>query len=112
MRWRFAAATFFAAWAGAAHALDQQSQRLADRYLAILGTNPSQEIAFQRLWKIYADSSETEALLEICRQRASENPVLYARVLQRIGREEDAKLILRESAERANNVVAAQRNAR
>ena len=108
MRWRFAAATFFAAWGGAAHALDQQSQRLADRYLAILGTNPSQEIAFQRLWKIYADSSETEALLAICRQRASENPVLYARVLQRIGREEDAKLILSETAERANNVVAAQ----
>ena len=35
-------------------ALDAQSQKLADRYLAILTANPMQQTAFDRLWKIHS----------------------------------------------------------
>ena len=91
----------------AAWGLDPESRRLADRYRAILGANPVQQTAFDRLWKIHADAGETEALLAECRERAAENPVLYARVLQRGGQESEAKRILREVAG-SGNVAAAE----
>jgi thioredoxin-like negative regulator of GroEL len=78
--------------------LDAESQRLAGRYLSILDSKPLQQIAFDRLWKIYADAGETEALVDACRKRAVENPLLYARVLQRAGRQAEAKRVLGEGA--------------
>jgi thioredoxin-like negative regulator of GroEL len=88
--------------ADAAWGLDAESQRLADRYLKILGGNPLQQIAFERLWNIHADAGETETLVAECRKRAVENPVLFARVLQRAGRIREAKSVLAEAAGSGN----------
>jgi tetratricopeptide (TPR) repeat protein len=83
---------------GAAWALDAQSQRLADRYLTILISNPMQQTAFDRLWKIHSEAGEIEALVAACQQKATQAPVLYARVLQRSGRAAEAKRVLGEAA--------------
>jgi tetratricopeptide (TPR) repeat protein len=71
---------------------------LADRYLAILTANPMQQTVFDRLWKIHSEAGEIDALIAVCRQRAAEAPVLYARVLQRAGRTVEAKTVLAEAA--------------
>lgn len=92
---------------GAAWALDVQSQKLADRYLAILITNPMQQTAFDRLWKIYAEAGEVEALVAACHQKADQAPVLYARVLERAGRSAEAKSVLEEAA-RSGSIPAAE----
>jgi predicted Zn-dependent protease len=107
MKRRLSALALCLVLAEAAWGLDAESQRLAVRYLAILGANPLQQTAFDRLWKIHADAGETEALLAICRERAAENPVLYARVLQRAGQEAEAKWVLGEVAG-SGNVAAAE----
>ena len=82
--------------------LDSESRRLADRYLSILESKPLQQVAFDRLWKIHADAGETEALVDACRKRAVENPLLYARVLQRAGQLAEAKRVLDEAAGSGN----------
>ena len=107
MKRRVSALALCLVLAGAAWGLDAEPRRLADRYLAILRANPAQQTAFERLWKIHADAGETEALLAACREGASENPVLYARLLQRDGREAEAKRVLREVAG-SGNVAAAE----
>ena len=107
MKRRLSALALCLVLADAAWGLDAESQRLAVRYLAILGANPVQQTAFDRLWKIHADAGETEALLAACRERAAENPVLYARVLQRAGQEAEAKRVLGEVAG-SGNVAAAE----
>ncbi len=106
MKWRVFALALCLVLADAARGLDAEPRRLADRYLAILRANPVQQTAFDRLWKIHADAGETDALLAACRERASENPVLYARVLQRDGQEAEAKRVLREVAGPANVAAA------
>ena len=83
---------------GVALGLDAQSQKLADRYLAILTANPMQQTAFDRLWKIHSEAGEIDALIAVCQQRAAEAPVLYARVLQRAGRTVEVKKVLAEAA--------------
>ncbi len=107
MKWRLFALALCLVLAGAAWGLDAESRRLADRYRAILNANPVQQTAFDRLWKIHADASETEALLAACKEQATKNPVLYARVLQRDGQEAEAKRVLREVAG-PGNVAAAE----
>jgi thioredoxin-like negative regulator of GroEL len=107
MKRRLSALALCLVLADPAWGLDAESQRLAVRYLAILGANPMQQTAFDRLWKIHADAGETEALLAACRERAAENPVLYARVLQRAGQEAEAKRVLGEVA-RSGNVAASE----
>ncbi len=102
MKWRVFALALSLVLADAARGLDAESRRLADRYMAILRSNPVQQTAFDRLWKIHADAGETDALLAACRERASENPVFYARVLLRDGQEAEAKRVLREVAGPAN----------
>ena len=107
MKRRLSALALCLVLADPAWGLDAESQRLAVRYLAILGANPMQQTAFDRLWKIHADAGETEALLAACRKRAAENPVLYARVLQRAGQEAEAKRVLGEVAG-SGNVAASE----
>ena len=107
MKRRLSALALCLVLADPAWGLDAESQRLAVRYLAILGTNPMQQTAFDRLWKIHGDAGETEALLAACRERAAENPVLYARVLHRDGQESEAKRVLRKVAG-SGNVAAAE----
>ncbi|HEY5743659.1 MAG TPA: tetratricopeptide repeat protein, partial [Terrimicrobiaceae bacterium] len=86
--------------------LDAEKQRLADRYLAILMANPMQETAFDRLWKIHAETGQIEALISACEQRKAEAPVLYARVLQRANRSAEAQVVLGEVANTGNAVAA------
>lgn len=74
--------------------LDDASQKLADRYVAILSANPSQTVAFDRLWKIYADAGETSQLFEQARAWARERPALAARLLQKGGQVAEARAIL------------------
>lgn len=92
---------------GAAWALDVQSQKLADRYLAILIANPMQQTAFDRLWKIHAEAGEVDALVAACEQQAGQAPVLYARVLERAGRSAEAKSVLEEAA-RSGSIPATE----
>jgi predicted Zn-dependent protease len=106
MRWRLFAVGIWLALADAGWALDAQSKRLAERYLSILASNPMQQTAFDRLWKIHADAGETEALLASCRERAAENPLLYARILQRAGQHAEAKRVLSETAGSGNAAAA------
>ncbi len=89
----------------AAWGLDAQSQKLADRYLGILVANPMQQTAFERLWKIHAEAGEIEALVAACREKGTQAPVLYARVLQRAGHIAEAKRVLGEAA-RSGNISA------
>ena len=98
MRWRFLPLGLWLCLSGIALGLDAQSQKLADRYLAILTANPMQQTAFDRLWKIHSEGGEIDALIAVCQQRAAEAPVLYARVLQRAGRTGEAKKVLAEAA--------------
>src|SRR4030095_11821583 len=107
MKRRLSALALCLLLAEAAWGLDAESQRLAVRYLAILGANPLQQTAFDRLWEIHADAGETEALLAICRESAAEHPVVYARVLRRAGQEAEAKWVLGEVAG-SGNVAAAE----
>ncbi len=86
----------------AAWGLDAESQKLADRYLAILVANPMQQTAFDRLWKIHAEAGEIEALVAACREKGTQAPVLYARVLQRAGHIAEAKRVLGEAAQSGN----------
>ncbi len=88
--------------ADVAWGLDAESQRLAERYLTLLRGNPMHQIAFDRLWKIHADAGETDALVAMCSKQAADNPVLYARVLQRVDRAAEAKRVLSEAAENGN----------
>jgi len=92
-------------WAGVAFlfatqawGLDDASQKLADRYFAVLAGNPGQSIAFDRLWKIYADAGETPQLLTQARSWAAEHPVLAARLLQKGGQAAEARTILEPRA--------------
>jgi tetratricopeptide (TPR) repeat protein len=98
MRGRFLPLGLWLCLSGIALGLDAQSQKLADRYLAILTANPMQQTAFDRLWKIHSEGGEIDALIAVCQQRAAEAPVLYARVLQRAGRTGEAKKVLAEAA--------------
>jgi thioredoxin-like negative regulator of GroEL len=106
MTWRLFALGLWFVLADAGWGLDAESQRLAERYLSILASNPVQRTAFDRLWKIYADAGETEALLALCRGRAAENPLLYARLLQRAGQQTEAKRVLGEVAGSGNAAAA------
>jgi thioredoxin-like negative regulator of GroEL len=90
---------------GAAWGLDAQSQKLADRYLTILIANPMQQTAFDRVWKIHVEAGEIEALVAACQQRAAQAPVLYARVLQRVGRTAEAKQVLAEAVQSGSGVA-------
>ncbi len=99
MRRRFLSVALWLGVHGIALGLDAQSQKLADRYFAILMANPMQQTAFDRLWKIHAEAGEIEALVAVCQQKATEAPVLYARVLQRAGRAAEAKTVLGEAAQ-------------
>jgi thioredoxin-like negative regulator of GroEL len=107
MKWRLAAITFCLALADVASGLDAESRRLAERYLTVLERNPTQQTVFDRLWKIHADAGEIESLIEACRMRAAENPILYARLLQRAGRAAEAKQVLGDAAE-GGNIGAAE----
>lgn len=78
--------------------LDAESQRLADRYQSILLSNPAQETAFDRLWKIYADAGETPELVESARSLFKEHPKLGARILLRANLRAEADGLLAESA--------------
>ena len=78
-------AALFALFGGSAPALDNGARKLAERYLLILNENPGHQSAFERIWKIYAEAGEVPGLIEICREQAGRNPVLYARVLARSG---------------------------
>jgi tetratricopeptide (TPR) repeat protein len=98
MRWRFLPFGLWLCVSGIALGLDAQSQKLADRYLAILTANPMQQTAFERLWKIYSEAGEVDALIAACQQRSAETPVLSAKVLQRAGRTIEAKTVLGEAA--------------
>ena len=98
MIWRFLPLGLWLCLSGVALALDAQSQKLADRYLAILTGNPMQQTAFDRLWTIHSEAGEIDALIAVCQQRAPAAPVLYARVLQRAGRTVEAKTVLSEAA--------------
>ena len=88
-------------WAGAAcllvtqaWGLDDASQKLADRYLAVLTANPTQAVAFDRLWKIYADAGETAQLLKLAQEKSREHPLLAARLLEKGDRRADARTVL------------------
>ncbi len=98
MRRRFLPFALWVCLSSVALGLDAQTQKLADRYLAILTANPMQQTAFDRLWKIHAEAGEIDALVALCQQKAAEAPVLYARVLQRAGRMVEAKTVLGEAA--------------
>ncbi len=94
-------------WAGIAFllvtqawGLDDVSQKLADRYFAVLASNPGQTIAFDRLWKVYADAGETAQLLTRARSTAVDHPVLAARLLQKGGQAAEACAILEPLAPR------------
>lgn len=86
------------AGAGSGWSLDAESQRLADRYRALVVENPAQKTAFDRLWKIYADAGETEVLVTLAREQAREAPAFYARVLLAAGRDEEARKFLDQAA--------------
>lgn len=88
-------------WAGAAcllvtqaWGLDDASQKLADRYLAVLEANSVQTVAFDRLWKIYADAGETAQLLSLARAQKGVHPLLSARLLEKGGQKAEAREIL------------------
>ena len=98
MRGRFLPFGLWLCLSGVALGLDAQSQKLADRYLAILTANPMQQTAFDRLWKIHSEAGEVDALIAVCQRRAAEAPVIYARVLQRAGRTVEVKKVLAEAA--------------
>jgi len=99
-------------WAGAAcllvtqaWGLDDASQKLADRYLAVLAANPTQTVAFDRLWKIYADAGETAQLLTLAQEKSREYPLLAARLLEKGDRRNEARAVL-EPLVRQNRAVA------
>ena len=107
MKRRLFAAALCLISASSAWSLDEASRKLADRYRTILAENPSQSAVFDRLWKIYADAGETAQLVESCRQRAAEEPVLCARVLLRAGEKTGAGDILKKAAA-LGNIPAAE----
>ncbi len=92
--------------AGAAWALDTDSQRLADRYRSILANNPGQAMAFDRLWKIYATAGETNVLVEEARKQAVQSPALSGRVLLRAGQRDEAEKAWREAAAKGDAPAA------
>ena len=97
MRRRFLPLGLWLCLSGVALALDAQSQKLADRYLAILTANPMQQTAFDRLWKIHSEAGEIDALIAVCQQRAAEAPVALHAGLQ-AWRTVEAKTVLSEAA--------------
>ncbi len=94
-------------WTAAAWGIDAESARLAGRYEALLETNPSQATAFERLWKIYADSGETALLVQRARDRSGDHPVLGAKILLRAGYPADAEALLKK-ASGAGGLAAAE----
>ena len=98
MNWRFLAAALSLVAAGPGWTLDADSQRLADRYRALLTANPGQKTAFDRLWDIYHKAGETDLLIESARQQSAKSPVLSARILRRAGKGEESTKILGQAA--------------
>ncbi|HRJ71781.1 MAG TPA: hypothetical protein PLS03_06120, partial [Terrimicrobiaceae bacterium] len=85
-------------WSATAWGLDAESARLAGRYEALLESNPSQATAFERLWKIYADSGETAILAQRARDRAGDHPALSAKILLRAGYPDEAEALLKKAS--------------
>lgn len=85
--------------AGRVWALEANSRKLADRYLSILEGNPAQPAALERLWKIYHDAGEGDALKVLAFEKAAAQPVLAAAILQQAGWKAEAEEILRKAAD-------------
>jgi len=69
-------------------ALDDRSQIIADRYLALVTENPANQSAFAKLWELYAVAGETEGLLTRAQALAAKDDrarLAYARLLQQAG---------------------------
>ena len=89
--------------ASAPLAAQQPEEKMLDRYRQVLTANPTEGIAFDRLWKYYAEKGQTNQLIEEYRTGGTfASEMVLGHLLRRAGRNDEAQ----EAYERAAKLNA------
>ncbi len=81
----------------------QPEEKMLDRYRQVLVANPTEGIAFDRLWKYYADKGQTNQFIDEYRTGGTfASEMILGHLLRRVGKEDEA----RAAYERASKLDA------
>ncbi|HYR57008.1 MAG TPA: tetratricopeptide repeat protein, partial [Chthoniobacteraceae bacterium] len=94
--------------AAASLCAQQPEEKMLDRYRQVLVANPTEGIAFDRLWKFYAEKGRTSELIDEYRAGGTfASEMVLGHLLWRAGRTDDARAAYEEAAQmNATNPLA------
>ncbi|MGB8168839.1 MAG: hypothetical protein WCF18_15180, partial [Chthoniobacteraceae bacterium] len=80
-------------------AAQQPEEKVLERYRQVLVANPTEGIAFDRLWKHYAEKGQTNQLIEEYRAGGTfANEMILGHLLRRTGKDDDARAAYERAA--------------
>src|SRR5262245_513492 len=77
----------------------QPEEKMVDRYRQVLAANPTEGIAFDRLWKFYAEKGRTSELIDAYRKEGTfASEMVLGHLLRRAGQNDEARAAYERAA--------------